>query len=114
MNELLDQNLLDELKEIMEDEFVVLLDTYLAESDKQLDSLKHAWTEQDMDQLGRSAHTLKGSCSNVGAASMAALCMQVEVKARSEDLSGVEHLIQELNVVHCSVSDAIADLRHSC
>jgi HPt (histidine-containing phosphotransfer) domain-containing protein len=46
----------------------------------------------DAGGLGRTAHALKGSASNLGARGLARLCEQVEVRARSGELSAAAAL----------------------
>ena len=111
MDELLDKNLIAELKDVMEADFVMLLDSYITESDKQFVSIKEAWQTKNIELLGRSAHTLKGSCGNIGASGMATLCMQLESKASDNALDGVDELLQELTMVHGNVLNAVGKLR---
>ena len=54
MTELVDAEVLEQLREIMEDDFGALLETFLIESEKQYLSAAQAWDEQNMDGLARS------------------------------------------------------------
>ena len=78
MTQLLDTEMLDELRDIMEDEFPALLDTFLAEAEKQFQAVKQAAAASDLDQVRRAAHALKGSCGNVGAQELHATCAELE------------------------------------
>ena len=92
----------------MEDEFGTLLQAYLEDSERQLHEVSDAWEAGDLDRLRRSAHSLKGSSSNVGAAALAALCGHLEeaaVNARGDVIPGA------LERVRCElreVRDAVA------
>ncbi|MBV1906822.1 MAG: Hpt domain-containing protein [Pseudomonadales bacterium] len=114
MSELLDKALLSELKDIMEESFPDLLDSYITESDKQYQELRTSWSEKDIEQLGRQAHTLKGSCSNMGASSMAEMCSELERGAKNNILDGMEEVMQELSTLHFAVLDEIKELRLNC
>ncbi len=78
MTDSLDRSALTELKEIMEEEFPMLLETYLSESEQQYAKLQADWSNGDLPNVHRSAHALKGSCSNVGAMRSADLCNVIE------------------------------------
>ena len=82
MSEPLNQTLVSELRLLMEDDFPLLLETFLAESERQFQRISVAWHANDLDDLRRSAHALKGSCSNIGAEALAAQCAALEIEAR--------------------------------
>ncbi|UVJ46488.1 Hpt domain-containing protein [Pseudomonas sp. LS1212] len=78
----------------MEDEYPLLLDTFLDDSQKRLRQLQKAKTVQE---LGEAAHTLKGSSSNMGAVKLADLCRQMEVCITQQPLRGVEYLLNRID-----------------
>ncbi|MEM7100284.1 MAG: Hpt domain-containing protein [Pseudomonadota bacterium] len=96
MSNLLDTDMLEELREIMEDDFDILMETFLAESAKQFQSIQDAWQASDVDQLRRSAHSLKGSCGNIGAISLQEHCANLEHAARDEQLDNFEAMLAQV------------------
>ena len=113
MSDLLDEELLAELREIMEDEFPDLLETFLAESERQYAEIRGAWQAQDLEQLSRAAHSLKGSCGNVGATQLHSLCAELEQQARageSAELAGLEALVSKTEQDLADVCVAISAL----
>ena len=62
----LDEEALAELQDVMEDEFGVLIETYLADSRTRISGLKEAVDTGDSERLRKAAHSLKGSCINIG------------------------------------------------
>ena len=82
----IDAAMLAELEEIMEDEFGVLLETYLADAVIRLDSIDSAMSAQDIGLLRESAHSLKGSSSNIGALQLSGLCASIEDLARDNHM----------------------------
>lgn len=92
----LDQAVLESLREVMEDEYPVLLDTYLADSEERLRALHQALAQADALQLRQTAHSFKGSCSNMGAGPLAALCQQLEEVARREQQDVVPDLLEQI------------------
>ena len=96
MNELLDRQMLAELRDIMEDEFSTLMETFLTESEKQYHAIESAMQQSDADLVRRAAHSLKGSCGNIGAASLQQQCAELEEAARDARMDDLPALIQEV------------------
>ena len=88
-----DCHVLATLREVMEDEFALLLDTFLTDSDERLRLLREAEAQDDASAMRMAAHSFKGSCSNMGAVLLASLCKQLEDLARREQLDGVAPLL---------------------
>lgn len=84
------------LREVMEDEFSHLIETYIADSQARLGRLQRALVEADCDAARRAAHSFKGSCSNIGAAELVHLCQAIEQAAAAGSLKGLEHQLVEL------------------
>jgi HPt (histidine-containing phosphotransfer) domain-containing protein len=89
----LDRDVLSALQEVMEDEYPTLLDTFLADSEERLCVLRKA---EDAAQLVSTAHSFKGSSSNMGAIHLAELCHELEQRAKEKSLDGIEILIGEI------------------
>ena len=70
-----------ELREVMEADYGLLLDSFIQDSSERLLQLQHACNALDASALRAAAHSFKGSCSNLGALQMAELCRQIEVLA---------------------------------
>lgn len=90
----LDRDVLSALREVMEDEYPMLLDTFLADSDARMKQLHEAC---DADTLGATAHSFKGSCSNMGALRLAKLCNELEQRSKQTSLDGIEKLVAEID-----------------
>ncbi|PCI43546.1 MAG: histidine kinase [Moraxellaceae bacterium] len=91
-----DSVMLDELKEVMEDDFGILIDTFLSDSEIRLVDVKTAYDELNSKKLRESAHSLKGSCSNVGAAKLADICKHVEELGRVNKAEDAGQLIKDI------------------
>ena len=68
----------------------------------------------DPAELGRLAHSLGGMAGNVGATELAGLCARVEELVRSEALSGVERLLDDLAQAYertCVALDEVSPTR---
>lgn len=89
----LDYSALDSLKDVMEDDFHLLLETFVLDSTERVEKLQSLASTQDSDAIRRAAHSFKGSCSNVGATYLTSLCAALEKKAMAGDLT---HLHEDL------------------
>jgi HPt (histidine-containing phosphotransfer) domain-containing protein len=90
----LDRDVLSTLREVMEDEYPMLLDTFLADSEKRLLLLRKA---EDPVMLMDAAHSFKGSSSNMGATRLTELCSELEQRAKQKNLAGIEKLVGEID-----------------
>ena len=90
----LDRDVLKALREVMEDGYPELLDTFLADSEERLSLLRQV---DDADKLGATAHSFKGSSSNMGATRLAELCHELEQRAKQKNPEGIEALVGEID-----------------
>ena len=92
----LDSSVLVTLQDVMEDEYPVLLDTFLVDSEERLLILHQAEQAADALALQLAAHSFKGSCSNMGALILA---------GREIQPSGIPRMIQGIVLVCLIASD---------
>lgn len=107
----LDHSVLSALRDVMEDEFPVLLDTFMADSTERLRQIQQAHVQADSQALRLAAHSFKGSCSNMGAPLLAGLCKQLEDIARRDQLTDAPVLIQQIEQEYGLVRDLLQDER---
>ncbi|EJN29111.1 HPt domain-containing protein [Pseudomonas sp. GM78] len=91
----LDLDALSALREVMEDAYPQLLDTFLADSEERLQSLRKAG---QVAQLVDVAHSFKGSSSNMGAVKLVALCGELEKNAEKLSSSQIQELIAAIDL----------------
>lgn len=96
----IDQKVLSDLREVMEEGYLQLLETFLEDSERRLSQLHEA---KDADELGLAAHSFKGSSSNMGAVGLAGLCQQLEERVRDQSLYGIEDLINRIDQEYLEV-----------
>ena len=92
----IDNQVLASLREVMEEEYPILLDTFLVDSDERLRLLREALHNGDAAAMRHAAHSFKGSCSNMGAPLLASLCKQLEEAGRREQLEQAHDLIEQV------------------
>jgi HPt (histidine-containing phosphotransfer) domain-containing protein len=81
----LDEHMWIELKDIMEDDFGLLLETFLNDAVARLVSIDDAIFVTDVSALREAAHSLKGSCGNIGAVRLSSLASNLEQQTRLID-----------------------------
>lgn len=110
----LDPKTLDELREVMGDDLLELIDAYLSDTQRRLQELDQAVGDAP-EVLVTVAHTLKGSSANVGATAFAARCATVHRRAAAnghdpELPALVRELGGEFERVRCALQDYRAAL----
>ncbi|CAI8934655.1 histidine phosphotransfer protein HptB [Pseudomonas sp. IT-P74] len=89
-----DRDVLSALQEVMEEGYPDLLDIFLADSEERLKVLRAA---DSAALLVATAHSFKGSSSNMGALRLTELCHQLEQQARSLPRPAVQELVGEID-----------------
>lgn len=100
----LDYSALAELREVMEDEFEVLIETFLYDSAERITQIKEALAAQDAESISRAAHSFKGSCTNIGVPVLASLCLEAELKGKEGNLEGMDAIVNNIESTFPEVS----------
>ena len=87
-----------------------VLQLFLDEVPKKIDTLRTAMTSGDAGTVQRAAHSLKGSSGNIGARAMYDVCRQLDERARSEDLPRLQPLVDVLTAEYRLVETEIRRL----
>ena len=96
----IDHRVLNDLREVMEDGYLKLVETILEDSECRVGQLHAA---KSAPELRAAAHSFKGSSSNMGAMVLASLCQQLEERARRPPLYGIEDLISRIDLEYKEV-----------
>ena len=107
----LDRSVLEGLRELQQegepDVLVELIELFLEDVPLQLVALREAVKGEDADSVQRVAHTLKGSCGNMGAARMAEICADLQEIGDSGDLARAPELLERLEAEFDRVRSAL-------
>jgi len=87
------QETVDGLHELMEDEFNALVESFLEDTTRLLDSIETAAGSGDADALSRDAHALKSSSANMGALGVSDYARQMEFLGKEGLLGNSADLI---------------------
>jgi HPt (histidine-containing phosphotransfer) domain-containing protein len=74
-----------------------LIETFVADSTERIQALKDAWSRGDLTSVRSGAHSLKGSCGQMGAHAMVRLCQTMEALAREEKVAEGQALVDGLS-----------------
>ncbi len=93
--------------EMLENFITIFLDDTRA----RIDRMRPLAEKSALAELGREAHALKGSCSNMGANELAKLCAQLEEQAESGNRMNLESLVEQLEITFSTLSNVFAVIR---
>lgn len=103
----LDEEALAELRDVMDEEFELLIQTYLKDSSERIANLKTALKEGEADSFAKTAHSFKGSCINIGAPRLGELCQQAEKAGQGERLSDAGPVLDAIEAEFQQVTDGL-------
>jgi two-component system sensor histidine kinase/response regulator len=87
--------------------FGEIVEQYLAQTAEGRVDLLRIAIEGDARALEQTAHTIKGASANVGAHALAAVCAELEMRARSEELENTASLVEQFDREFNRARDAL-------
>ena len=103
----INQEMIEELREIMEDDFDELISTYVEDSKARIIELGSAFNVLNHIEIRDAAHTLKGSSANLGAMALSEFCAELEDLAKQEDSADAVGIIEKITTEFSSVSSIL-------
>ena len=98
----LDPSVLDALRQLTipgePDVLDEVLKMFLQEVPPRIERLRNAWAARNIEEMYRTAHSLKGSAGNIGARAMFEVCKQLDELGRSGDVASAGPLVDALGV----------------
>lgn len=110
--QILDMQQVTELRDVLEDEFGEVIESYLRDAERKVASVWAAADARDTEQLREVAHSLKGSCRNVGARQLADACQRLESLAYDEQMDEVPAALLQLRAALLATRDAFLGQAH--
>src|SRR5690625_2128116 len=95
-HEHLSRDTLDTVKDVMGDDFHLLISTFINDAGEHIERLRAALARQDSDAARATAHSFKGSCHNLGAVHLAWLCEHVEQRSLEGNLDGLSDYLSQI------------------
>lgn len=110
---LLDEETIATLKEVLEDEFDALIDTFLGDAPKRVTEMRACVAANDHVALETPAHTLKGSSGNVGAMELFSLCEQLVKEIRAGSVNDAAGQVEAIAAKLSETETAMIQLKRS-
>ncbi|NNJ71570.1 MAG: Hpt domain-containing protein [Enterobacterales bacterium] len=110
MPDSINTQMVNDLKELMEDDFSILLETFISDANARLEDLQSAITNNDAEQLKQVAHAFKGSSANLGASKLSEICFSLENLGRESKLENAPAIYAELATEYHAVREYFTSL----
>jgi len=98
------------LKDVMEDEYSLLLETFLSDSKLRIEQINDAISQNDADALRKAAHSFKGSSCNIGAPQLTDLCSHAEKIGQDNSMELAVEISSRIDEEFSLVSAALLDI----
>ena len=85
-----------ELRELLDDEFDSLIQSYLSDSKMRMQHVMTAYDHSDNTQGYEAIHSLKGASANLGASRLAELCLKLQMECKAGRIRSADVLIQTI------------------
>ena len=92
----INNDFLNNLAEVLEDDFPMIIESFIEHSTKILTSIPESLIHEDIKTFTLKIHSLKGSCRNVGAEHLAELCKEIEALVKNGQQDKVDPSLTEV------------------
>lgn len=107
----IDETVLEGIRQVSEGSDMDLLgevvNLFLEESGRLIDEMRRSLSSGDAVSLKRSAHNLKGSSANLGAAHLSSLCLELQGQAEANRLDAAQALLPQVQAECERVREAL-------
>jgi CheY-like chemotaxis protein/HPt (histidine-containing phosphotransfer) domain-containing protein len=108
----LEAGAVEDLRELGGEEFLVeVIDTFLDDAPTLISTLKASHERGDVEELRRTAHSLKSNGQTFGAKQFADLCRELEERAKQGELAGASELVNRIDDEYVALEYALVALR---
>ncbi len=106
-DQVLDPNVFNEMRELMDDALGAFINTYLDNSPKLIAHIDTGLASGDMDAVKHNAHQLKGGSGSIGAMHLFELAKQIEHQSGNGQPQGLDQLVSDLKAEYERVAEAL-------
>lgn len=106
--EIIDDKQFDEVRDLFEEDFAGLLQTYIEDSKQRINVMQKALSANDNAGCFESSHALRGASATIGATQLVALSGELESACRAHKVSEQSALIEHLSSALQDVEQEIA------
>ncbi len=111
MTDILNRKTIDSLREIGDDFFSELIQTFLDSAREEIERIRREIEAGNPSGAGEAAHCLKGACLGQGAEEMAGVCREIETRGDEGKLEEGRELLKRLEEAFRKVSRELERLR---
>lgn len=97
-SEVIDNEQFAEMRDLLDEDFNDLVQTYISDSYQRLELIKTAQANADNANGFEAAHALKGASANIGATQLLKLSSQLQEACREQQISTQAALIEQLSL----------------
>jgi len=108
---LLDIDSFNKLRELMEDNFVNMLNAYFKTVDEQEKKIQNGIESENFGMIMNAAHTLKSPSAQIGAKILSAKADEVEELARADDIAHLEEIKARFSELQALLRDSNEEIR---
>ena len=105
MTDNINTDMIAELKQLMEDDFSLLLETFISDADSRVSAIETALVDRNSEQVRELAHAFKGSSANLGAVKLSELCYALENIGREARLDDAPSVLNDISSEYQVVKD---------
>ena len=98
LNEIINDEQFDDLRNLLEEDFVDLIQVYFTDSHERIVKLRRAQQEDDNANGYELAHALKGASANLGATQLTRLSSQLQEACRERLIGDQAGLVEDVAV----------------
>jgi HPt (histidine-containing phosphotransfer) domain-containing protein len=88
-----------------------LIDIMVEDGKMRVETIRKAFDAGDADEVGRTAHSLKGAALNVGAINLAALCADLDDSARKTRITITQDQVEKVELEFALVREELLSIR---
>ncbi len=95
-DEIINHEQFEEMRDLLEEDFADLVQTYITDSQERIDTLRAAQSTDNNANGFEAAHALKGASANLGGTQLVTLSGQLQEACRANTISEQATLIEKL------------------
>ena len=109
-NVVIDESVLNDLKAILGDDYLLLIDAFFSDADSIIDAFNKMIEKGDMSDytsVSQLSHSLKSIGQNVGAMTLSSMAAQLELESRQDDVPKLQAKLGALIVMYQNVKNEL-------
>jgi two-component system sensor histidine kinase/response regulator len=109
-NVVIDESVLNDLKAILGDDYLLLVDAFFSDADSIIDAFNKMIEKGDMPDytsVSQLSHSLKSISQNVGAMALSSMAAQLELESRQDDVPKLQAKLGALIVMYQNVKNEL-------